>query len=256
MNVNAISSTNFTSRQNYNRNSDKVVDNNDGTVTVSTTVSKTRFEKARIAAARGITAAGIAAIMLSGSGCSKSDDIDPSPIAPVDTINTKNATASQADLFEIAKILNVPIVTNSSNPKVIESVSLDSYSNDNKKMQHGTFTYDEDASTKDKSVYLVSNDKVGYTRQTFVHTNEGLKVTIEETADGKDPNPNSEWVKASTGLLVTNINAKTIKMYEYDNNSKSDDLVCTYTPDTSSSVNVASNTDETSKYENISVTAK
>ena len=208
MNVNAISSTNFTSRHNYNRNPDKVTDNNDGTVTVSTTVSKTRFEKARRAAARGITAAGIAAIMLSGSGCSKSDG--PCPIdPPVEVDDSTQYKVSQwpvqKEMMKLAKYLgklpdtNVPALKfgKISNFGYKQDVFGDGKDVSEDEQLLRTYTMDEEKSNKDSSVYVRDDNEDGkhyYSLGVFKMAGDQLIEDIYyQGDDSKKPTSSTDW---------------------------------------------------------------
>jgi hypothetical protein len=114
---------------------------------------KSKYDELRRNAAKGVMAMTMAAAIMGGgatvTSCSKSDDVQEV------TNNDKIDVQTQKTLMNMLGVLGVPVMTNSSNPKIIDKLKMSDFITDYDypAFPPEAFTYNSDLSDKTKSVY-------------------------------------------------------------------------------------------------------
>jgi hypothetical protein len=189
MNTLAVQGIGFGSGSTYRNNMDKSAthksQNNEPTVTIP----RSKYEELRRAAAKGVMAVTMATAVLAGGGavtsCSKSDDVPE-----VNTQTNKIDVQGQAILMNMLQTVGVPITTNETNPKYVKTFSVSDITTDYPVVSNcddlkGNWTYNDQLSTKDKSIYNSTDDKQLVVTKENNNPDYQLKGVI--TQSGEDP---------------------------------------------------------------------
>src|SRR5574344_1914398 len=151
MQINAISNQNFCGSEIHKSNRENGADNK------PVTISKAEYNTLRQLASKGITAMMMASAMV-GTGttltsCDKADD-DYTIETPKIINHDKVDTDTQNKMFDTFSAIGIYPITNSENPKMIESFSFKKVGNNS--VDYVNYKYDKENSDSAKSVYIVS----------------------------------------------------------------------------------------------------